>query len=43
MSASLAAQIVKNLPAIQETRFDPWVGKILWGRMTAPMKLKDAP
>ena len=43
MSASLAAQMVKNLPAIQETRFDPWVGKIPWRRVTAPMKLKDAP
>ena len=27
--ASLVAQKVKNLPAIQETGFDPWVGKIL--------------
>ena len=27
--ASLVAQ-VKNLPAMQETWFDPWVGKILW-------------
>ena len=26
--ASLVAQLVKNLPAIQETGFDPWVGKI---------------
>ena len=26
--ASLAAQTVKNLPAIQETSVDPWVGKI---------------
>ena len=26
--ASLVAQMVKNLPAMQETRFDPWVGKI---------------
>ena len=26
--ASLVAQMVKNLPAVQETRFDPWVGKI---------------
>jgi len=25
-------QIVKNLPAMQETWFDPWVGKILWRR-----------
>ena len=25
--ASLVAQLVKNLPAKQETWFDPWVGK----------------
>ena len=31
--ASLVAQSVKNLPAVQETpRFDPWVGKISWRR-----------
>ena len=30
--ASLVAQIVKNLPAMQEARFDPWVGKIFWRR-----------
>ena len=30
--ASLVAQTVKNLPAIQ---FDPWVGKIPWGRKLA--------
>ena len=42
MWASLAAQRVKNLPAMQETRFDPWVGKIPRRRVTAPMKLKDA-
>ena len=23
-------QMVKNLPAMQETQFDPWVGKIPW-------------
>ena len=28
--ASLVAQMVKNLPAVWETRFDPWVGKIPW-------------
>ena len=27
---SLVAQTVKNLPAMQETDFDPWVGKIPW-------------
>ena len=26
--ASLVAQMVKNLPAMPETRFDPWIGKI---------------
>ena len=25
--ASLVAQTLKTLPAMQETRFDPWVGK----------------
>ena len=24
------AQMVKNQPAIHETQFDPWVGKIPW-------------
>ena len=26
------AQLVKNLPAMRETWFDPWVGKIPWRR-----------
>ena len=26
--ASLVAQLIKNLPAVWETGFDPWVGKI---------------
>ena len=26
--ASLVAQLVKNLPVMQETQFNPWVGKI---------------
>ena len=30
--ASLMAQLVKNLPAVWETRFDPWFGKISWRR-----------
>ena len=30
--ASLVAQLVKNPPAIRETGFRPWVGKILWRR-----------
>ena len=34
--ASLVAQLVKNLSAIQETWFDPWVGKIPWGRERLP-------
>ena len=28
-AASLLPQIVENLPAMQETGFDPWIGKIL--------------
>ena len=27
------AQLVKNPPAMWETGFDPWVGKILWRRI----------
>ena len=35
--ASLVAQSVKNLPAVQETPgFDPWVGKIPWRRKWQP-------
>ena len=30
--ASLIAQLVNHLPAMQETRFDSWVGKIPWRR-----------
>ena len=30
------AQTVKNLPAMQETGFDPWVGKIPWRREWQP-------
>ena len=29
-------QIAKNLPAMQETQFDPWVGKIPWRRAWQP-------
>ena len=32
MMASLMAQMINNLPAMQETRFNPCVGKISWGR-----------
>ena len=28
----LVAQLVKNLPAMQETQFDSWVQKIHWRR-----------
>ena len=34
---SLVAQLVKNPPAVQETRFDPWVGKIHWRRKWQPI------
>ena len=34
--ASLVAQMVKRLPAMQETRFNPWVGKIPWRRKWQP-------
>ena len=30
------AQMVKNLPAMQQTGFDPWVGKIPWRREWLP-------
>ena len=33
--------MVKNLPAMQKTQFDPWVGKIPWRRewLTTPVFL----
>ena len=34
--ASLVAQMVKNPPAMQETWFHPWVGKISWRRERLP-------
>ena len=34
--ASLEAQTVKNPPAIWETGFNPWVGKIPWRRAWQP-------
>ena len=34
--ASLVAQLVKNAPAVQETQFDSWVGKIPWRRDSLP-------
>ena len=35
---SLVAQKVKNLPAMQETQFHPWVGKIPWRRGWQPTR-----
>ena len=32
LRASLVAQMVRNLPAMQETKFSPWIGKIPWKR-----------
>ena len=34
--ASLVAQLVKNLPVMQGTQFDSWVGKIHWRRDRLP-------
>ena len=34
--ASLVAQMVRNLSAMQETRFNPWVRKIPWRREWLP-------
>ena len=34
--ASPVAQLVKNLPAMQETWFNPWVGKTPWRRERLP-------
>jgi len=28
--------MVNNLPAMQKTRFNPWIGKILWRREWLP-------
>ena len=30
------AQLVKNLPAMKETQFDSWIGKIPWRRAWQP-------
>ena len=32
LRASLVAQMVRNLLAMQETKFSPWIGKIPWKR-----------
>ena len=34
--ASLVAQTVKNMPIMQDTQFDSWVGKIPWRREWQP-------
>ena len=34
--ASLMAQMVKNLPVVQETQIQSWVGKISWRREWLP-------
>ena len=34
--ASLVALMVRNLPAMQDTWFNPWVGKIPWRRERLP-------
>ena len=36
LRASLIAQLVKKLPAMQRPRFDSWVGKICWRRDRLP-------
>ena len=36
VGASLVARTIKNLPAMQETWFHPWVGKIPWRREWQP-------
>ena len=37
--SSLVAQMAKHLPTMQETRFDPWVGKIPWRRERLPTQV----
>ena len=39
IGAFQVAQTVKNLPVMQETRFDPWVGKIPWRRKWQPIPI----
>ena len=36
LGASLVAQLVKNLPAVREPGFHPWVGQIPWRRERLP-------
>ena len=39
--APLLAQLIKNLPAMQAARFNPWVGEIPWGRERLPIPLQS--
>ena len=36
LRVSLVAQLVKNRPAMQETQFNSWIGKIPWRRARQP-------
>ena len=36
LSISLVVRVVKNAPSMQETGFDPWLGKIPWRRECLP-------
>ena len=38
MGTCLVTQLVKNLPAMQETQFDPWVSKIPGGGNGSPLQ-----
>ena len=34
--ASLVDQVIKNLPAMRKTGFDPWIEKVPWRRAWQP-------
>jgi len=36
LSGFPGGSVVKNLPEVQETRFDPWFGKIPWRKAWQP-------
>ena len=36
IKGTLGDSVVKNLPAVQETEFDPWVRKIPWRKKWLP-------
>ena len=36
IKVTLGDSVVKNLPAVQETRFNPWVRKIPWRKKWLP-------